>query len=98
MLLHSAAAYDAQTAVNSLWLLVAAALVLIMTPGVAFFYGGMVRAKSVISMMMMSFGAMAIVGVLWVLYGYGLAFGTPLIPHFLGNPFDPQNFLLGLNS
>ncbi|WP_345764598.1 ammonium transporter [Diaminobutyricibacter sp. McL0608] len=86
MLLHSAAAYDAQTAVNSLWLLVAAALVLLMTPGVAFFYGGMVRAKSVISMMMMSFGAMAIVGVLWVLYGYGLSFGPASIPHVLGTP------------
>ncbi|MBG6108036.1 ammonium transporter [Frigoribacterium sp. CG_9.8] len=71
---------------NSLWLLVAAALVLIMTPGVAFFYGGMVRAKSVISMMMMSFGAMGLIGVLWVLYGYGLAFGPPLIGGWLGNP------------
>ncbi|MBK4346747.1 ammonium transporter [Lacisediminihabitans changchengi] len=80
---------------NSLWLLVAAALVLIMTPGVAFFYGGMVRAKSVISMMMMSFGAMGLVGVLWVLYGYGLAFGKPLIPHWLGNPFAGS---LGLGS
>ncbi|WP_052226680.1 ammonium transporter [Microbacterium mangrovi] len=74
--------------VNSLWLLVAAALVLLMTPGVAFFYGGMVKAKSVVSMMMMSFGAIAIVAVLWVLYGYGMSFGTPLIPHVLGNPFD----------
>jgi Amt family ammonium transporter len=71
---------------NSLWLLVAAALVLLMTPGVAFFYGGMVKAKSVISMMMMSFGAMGLVGVLWVLYGYGLAFGPASIPHFLGTP------------
>ena len=71
---------------NSLWLLVAAALVLIMTPGVAFFYGGMVRAKSVISMMMMSFGAMGLIGVLWVLYGYGLSFGPPLISGWLGNP------------
>ena len=86
MLLHLAAQYDAKTSVDSLWLLVAAALVLIMTPGVAFFYGGMVRAKSVISMMMMSFGAMAIVGVLWVLYGYGLSFGPPSIPHWLGTP------------
>ncbi|MCU1421526.1 MAG: ammonia channel protein, partial [Microbacteriaceae bacterium] len=65
---------------NSLWLMVAAALVLIMTPGVAFFYGGMVRAKSVISMMMMSFGAIGLVAVLWVLYGYGLSFGKPSIP------------------
>ncbi|WP_382305727.1 ammonium transporter [Herbiconiux sp. UC225_62] len=80
---------------NSLWLLVAAALVLLMTPGVAFFYGGMVKAKSVISMMMMSFGAMGLVGVLWVLYGYGLAFGTPLIPGIVGNPFDGS---IGLTS
>ncbi|MBF4573661.1 ammonium transporter [Herbiconiux sp. VKM Ac-1786] len=80
---------------NSLWLLVAAALVLLMTPGVAFFYGGMVKAKSVISMMMMSFGAMGLVGVLWVLYGYGMAFGTPLIPGILGNPFDGS---IGLGS
>ena len=50
-----------------LWLMVGAALVLIMTPGVAFFYGGMVKAKSVISMMMMSFGAIALVAVLWVI-------------------------------
>ncbi|MCL2516559.1 MAG: ammonia channel protein, partial [Microbacteriaceae bacterium] len=90
--------------VNSLWLIVAAALVLLMTPGVAFFYGGMVRAKSVISMMMMSFGAIALVGVLWVLYGYGLSFGKPLIGHWLGNPFAPgQNLfvftdLLGIDK
>ncbi|KQX06761.1 MULTISPECIES: ammonium transporter [unclassified Leifsonia] len=95
MLLTAAADYDAATGVNSLWLLVAAALVLLMTPGVAFFYGGMVKAKSVISMMMMSFGAMALVGVLWVLYGYGLAFGTPLIPGIVGNPFDGS---IGLTS
>ena len=45
-----------------------------MTPGLAFFYGGLVKAKSVISMMMMSFGAMGLIGVLWVLYGYAIAF------------------------
>ncbi|MHA7986592.1 ammonium transporter [Rathayibacter sp. CAU 1779] len=94
-MLHHAAAYDAATSVNSLWLLVAAALVLIMTPGVAFFYGGMVKAKSVISMMMMSFGAIAIVAVLWVLYGYGLSFGKPLIPHVLGTPDWGLSSLLG---
>ncbi|NUU05602.1 ammonium transporter [Leifsonia sp. C5G2] len=86
MVLHTAADYAEAGTVNALWLLVAAALVLLMTPGVAFFYGGMVRAKSVISMMMMSFGAMALVGVLWVVYGYGLAFGPPSIPHWLGTP------------
>jgi ammonium transporter, Amt family len=88
---------DATSNINSLWLMVGAALVLIMTPGVAFFYGGMVKAKSVISMMMMSFGAMGLIGVLWVLYGYSMSFGIAdaktgkitdwLIPHFLLNPF-----------
>ncbi|WP_431247612.1 ammonium transporter [Leifsonia xyli] len=86
MVLHTAADYAEAGTVNALWLLVAAALVLLMTPGVAFFYGGMVRAKSVISMMMMSFGAMALVGVLWVLYGYGLSFGPASIPGLLGTP------------
>jgi Amt family ammonium transporter len=82
--------------VNSLWLMVAAALVLIMTPGVAFFYGGMVRAKSVISMMMMSFGSIGLIGVLWVIYGYSMSFGVVgsngtfndwLIKGWLLNPF-----------
>lgn len=58
------------------FLLIMAALVLFMTPGLAFFYGGLVKAKSVISMMMMSFGAIAIVGVLWVLFGYAIAFAN----------------------
>ena len=58
-----------------------------MTPGLAFFYGGMVRGKSVLNMMMMSFGAMGVVGVIWVLWGYPMAFGTD-IGGFMGNPFD----------
>jgi Amt family ammonium transporter len=90
----SAATDHITTNLNSLWLLVAAALVLLMTPGVAFFYGGMVKAKSVVSMMMMSFGAMGLVGVLWVLYGYGFAVGPALIPGWLGNPSD----LFGLSG
>lgn len=61
---------------NTAFILIAAALVLLMTPGLAFFYGGLVKAKSVISMMMMSFGAMGLMGVLWVLYGYSIAFPT----------------------
>jgi ammonium transporter, Amt family len=59
---------------NTAFLLIAAALVLLMTPGLAFFYGGLVKAKSVISMMMMSFGALGLIGVLWVLFGYAIAF------------------------
>ena len=63
---------------NTAWILASAALVLFMTPGLAFFYGGLVKSKSVISMLMMSFGAMGIVGVLWVLYGYSFAFGNDI--------------------
>ena len=59
---------------NTAFILIAAALVLLMTPGLAFFYGGLVKAKSVISMMMLSFGAMGLIGVLWVVYGYAVAF------------------------
>ena len=72
---------------DTAWVLVSAALVLLMTPGVAFFYGGMVRAKSVLNMMMMSFGAMATVGVLWVLFGYSEAFGNS-IGGVIGNPLE----------
>ena len=57
-----------------------------MTPGLAPFYGGMVRAKSVLNMMMMSFGALALISVLWVLYGYSFAFGDDVGYGLLGNP------------
>ena len=59
-----------------------------MTPGLALFYGGMVRAKSVLNMMMMSFGALALVSVLWVLYGYSFAFGNDIGYGLLGNPTE----------
>ncbi|MFN3706974.1 ammonium transporter [Microcella sp.] len=68
------------------WAVTATALVLLMTPGVAFFYGGLVKAKSVVSMMMMSFGSLGLVSVLWILYGYSMsAVDSPL--QFAGNPF-----------
>lgn len=57
------------------WLLTASALVLLMTPGLAFFYGGLVRSRNVISTIMMSFMSMAVVSVVWVLWGYSVAFG-----------------------
>ena len=60
---------------DTAWLLVSACLVLFMTPGLALFYGGMVRAKSALNMMMMSFSAMGLVTIIWVLYGYSIAFG-----------------------
>ncbi len=72
---------------DTAWVLISAALVLLMTPGLAFFYGGMVRAKGVLNMIMMSFVTMGTVGVLWVLYGYSLAFGNS-IGGVLGNPLD----------
>ncbi|WP_308796683.1 ammonium transporter [Agromyces silvae] len=69
------------------WAITATALVLFMTPGVAFFYGGLVKAKSVVSMMMMSFGALGLVAVLWVLYGYNMS-AVGGVWDFAGNPFS----------
>ena len=71
---------------DTAWILTSAALVLLMTPGLALFYGGMVRAKSVLNMMMMSFGALALISVLWVLYGYSVAFGDDVGLGLLGDP------------
>jgi Amt family ammonium transporter len=73
---------------NLAWSVAATALVLFMTPGVAFFYGGLVKAKSVISMMMMSFGAMGLVGVLWILYGFNMSAITDGPTFLAGNPFS----------
>jgi Amt family ammonium transporter len=61
---------------NTAWLLISSALVMLMTPGVAFFYGGMVRRKNLLSTIMMSFVCLALVGLIWVIYGYSLAFGS----------------------
>ncbi|NBU30686.1 MAG: ammonium transporter [Actinobacteria bacterium] len=60
---------------DTAWVLVSAAMVLIMTPGLAFFYGGLVRGKSVVNMMMMSFVTIGVVSILWVFFGYSWAFG-----------------------
>lgn len=70
---------------DTAWMLVAAAMVLLMTPGLAFFYGGMVRSKNVLSTMMHSFVAMGIVGVQWVIIGYSLSFGPDIGHGLLGN-------------
>jgi len=66
-------------------MLASSALVLLMTPGLAFFYGGMVRAKGVLNMLMRSISAMGVVTVLWVLYGYSLSFGNDKFDLF-GDP------------
>lgn len=70
------AADNAQSAADTAWMLVSSALVLLMTPGLAFFYGGLVKGRNVLNTMMMSFVLMGIVGVTWVLWGYSLAFGN----------------------
>ena len=72
---------------DTAWVLVSAALVLLMTPGLAFFYGGMVRAKGVLNMLMMSFISMGTVGVLWVLIGFSMSFGDS-IGGVIGNPLQ----------
>ena len=70
---------------DTAWILASTALVLLMTPGLAFFYGGMVRTKSVLNMMMMSIITVAIVSVLWVIYGFELAFGYKADSPWYGN-------------
>jgi ammonium transporter, Amt family len=67
------------------WVLIATALVFLMTPGLAFFYGGMVNRKNVLSTMMKSIVAAGVVGVLWIIVGYSLCFGKTVYG-FIGNP------------
>ncbi|MDN6329301.1 MAG: ammonium transporter [Brachybacterium sp.] len=69
------------------WILTSAALVLLMTPGLSLFYGGMVRARTVLNMMLMSFSAIAVVAIAWTVAGYSLAFGTD-VGGLFGNPLD----------
>ena len=71
---------------DTAWLLAASALVLLMAPGLALFYGGLVRSKSVLNMMIMTFGALAVISILWVLVGYSLAFGDDLQSGLIGDP------------
>ncbi|ANH82165.1 ammonia channel protein [Niabella ginsenosidivorans] len=85
---HSPVKIEEHPEINSgdtAWMLTSAALVLIMTPGLAFFYGGMVKKKNVISTMLQSFICMAIVTMVWVIFGFSLAFGES-IGGFIGNP------------
>ena len=67
------------------WMLTASALVLLMTPGLSFFYGGMVRFKNVVSTMLQSFVALGVISLLWVVVGFSLAFGDS-IDGLIGNP------------
>jgi ammonium transporter, Amt family len=69
---------------STMFLIICSALVLFMTPGLAFFYGGLVRATSVVSMMMMSFGSLGLIGVMWVAFGYAMSFGNGGHGQFVG--------------
>ena len=70
------------------WMLVSASLVLLMTPGLALFYGGMTRSKSVLNMMMMSFGAMGVIGVIYVLWGWSMSYGSESIGGIVASPLE----------
>ncbi len=81
MLALSVASVSAQEAIDTgdtAWLLISTALVMLMIPGVGFFYGGMVRSKNVLSTIMLILATLSLVSVLWVLYGYSLAFGSSI--------------------
>ena len=69
---------------DTAWVLIASALVMLMTPGLALFYGGMVRSKNVLGTIMQSFIALGVITIQWVLYGYSLSFG-PDIGHVIGS-------------
>ncbi|MDZ5623136.1 ammonium transporter [Nocardioides bizhenqiangii] len=74
---------------STAWLLISTALVIFMTPGLAFFYGGLVKSKSVISMMMLSFGSLGLISVLWILYGFNMgALTGDGLGEFVGDPFS----------
>ncbi|WP_114907319.1 ammonium transporter [Ornithinimicrobium murale] len=71
---------------TDVWVMVSAALVLLMTPGLAFFYGGMARAKAALNMMMMSFVSIGLVGVVWVLWGFGMTSAPEILGGLVGDP------------
>jgi ammonium transporter, Amt family len=89
---------------DTAWMLVSSALVLLMTPGLAFFYGGLVRSRNVLNTMMMSLVLMAVVGVTWILWGYSIAFSSePTTTDaakvvFASNPFIGNLNWFGLNQ
>ncbi|MGH3358382.1 MAG: ammonium transporter [Nocardioidaceae bacterium] len=79
---------------HAAWVLTSASLVLLMTPGLALFYGGMTRAKTVLNMMMMSFGVLAVVPVVYVLWGWSMSYGSEDVAGLFANPFE----LFGLDG
>jgi Amt family ammonium transporter len=90
-----------ETVLNSgdtAWMLISTGLVVLMIPGLALFYGGMVRVKSVLNMMMMSFGALAIVFVLWIAFGFSMVFGDSVDGKGLIGDIGQFAFLNGLDN
>lgn len=83
---------------DTAWMLISTGLVTLMIPGLALFYGGMVRVKSVLNMMMMSFGALAIVFVLWISYGFSMVFGDSVGGRGLIGDIGEFLFLNGLDN
>src|SRR3989338_4671904 len=82
-----AAGQPANDSGTTAWMLTSTALVLLMVPGLAMFYGGLVRTKNVLGTMMHSFSAMALIGVLWAVSGYALSFGPSVLGGWIGwNP------------
>ena len=83
---------------DTAWMLISTGLVTLMIPGLALFYGGMVRVKSVLNMMMMSFGALALVFVLWIAYGFSMVFGDSVGGRGLIGDIGEFLFLNGLDN
>lgn len=83
---------------DTAWMLMSTGLVVLMIPGLALFYGGMVRVKSVLNMMMMSFGALAIVFVLWIAFGFSMVFGDSVGGKGLIGDISQFTFLSGLDN
>ncbi len=83
---------------DTAWMLISTGLVTLMIPGLALFYGGMVRVKSVLNMMMMSFGALALVFVLWIIYGFSMVFGDSVGGRGLIGDIGEFLFLNGLDN
>lgn len=83
---------------DTAWMMISTALVLLMVPGLALFYGGMVRRKNVLATMMQSMVALAVVGVYWIAIGYALAFGTPIYTTEYGSFLGFKKELVFLNG
>ncbi|GIJ65194.1 ammonium transporter [Virgisporangium ochraceum] len=77
---------------HTAWLLVSSALVLLMTPGLALFYGGLNRSKGVLNMMMMSFASIGLISILWLFYGFSMSFGSDTAGGLIGNIGDYHGF------